>query len=354
MRVIRILGGTLVTALCLFIGFLLYLMVTDFQPEPVEVIPIWGTGNSLSPSKTEFSFLSWNVGYCGLGSGMDFFYEGGKRVRPEINEFKNYLGGVIHTLSGMDSVDFIFLQEADLHSKRSYFTNEVEEVSKCLPGYCSLFAKNYDTRFVPVPLTDPMGRVISGIASFNRFKPQKAERIDFGTRFPWPKQLVFLKRCFMVMRFKLGDGKDLVVINTHNSTFDKGGMLRKPELQKLHTFMMTEYARGNYVICGGDWNNNPRGFDPGYIHSGDRVKTVDPPLDTTFIPGWRFLFDPTMPTNRDVDMPYRKSETQTTIIDFFVVSPNIDVRMVKTISNRFAFSDHQPVYVKVHLNQKGI
>ena len=65
-------------------------------------------------------------------------------------------------------------------------------ISNYLPGRCSLFAKNYDSRFVPVPLDDPMGRVVSGIACFPKFRPGTAERIDYGTRFSWPKQLALL------------------------------------------------------------------------------------------------------------------------------------------------------------------
>ena len=340
-----------ISTVCFIAVFILYLTVTDFQPDAVESISAHGQKNPFPTSKTQFSFVSWNIGYCGLGKGMDFFYEGGTRVRPEMDEFKKYLSGVCKTISTMDSVDFLFLQEADVHSKRSYFIDEVEEIGKSLPGYCSLFAKNYDSRFVPVPLNEPMGRVVSGIVAFNLYEPGTGERIDFGTRFPWPKQLVFLKRCFIVMKYPLDNGKDLVLVTTHNSTYDTEGKLRKVELKKLQSFLHGEFEKGNFVIAGGDWNNNPRGFNPGLIASGDLVKTVDPPIDPILLKGWNFVFDPSNPTNRDVDAPYRKGKTKTTIIDFYVVSPNIKVLEIKTITNGFAFSDHQPVFLKIELNK---
>jgi len=249
----------------------------------------------------------------------------------------------------MDSVDFILLQETDIHSKRSYFTEEVAEIGKILPGRCSLFAKNHDSRFVPVPMYNPMGRVVSGIACYPKYKPITAERIDFGTRFSWPKQLVLLKRCIMVMRYKLTSGKELVIVNLHNSTYDKGGTLRKRELKKLHSFVLSEYSKGNYVITGGDWNTNPRCFQPESVISGDLAKAIDPVLDSTFLPGWRFAFDPSAPTNRDIDKPYQKGKTQTTIIDFYVVSPNVEVESIHTVATGFNFSDHQPVVMKVTL-----
>jgi endonuclease/exonuclease/phosphatase family metal-dependent hydrolase len=280
---------------------------------------------------------------------MDFFYEGGTRIKPEKKEFTGYMEGIFQCLSSMDSVDFIFLQETDIYSKRSYFIDEVTKISKIFPGRCSLFAKNYDSRFVPMPLDNPMGRVVSGIACYPEYKPITAERIDFGTRFSWPKQLVLLKRCIMVMRYKLTSRNELVIINLHNSTFDKGGKLRKKELKKLHSFLLAEYSKGNYVITGGDWNTNPRGFRPESVISGDLVKAIDPALDSTFLPEWKFAFDPSAPSNRDVDMPYQKGKTKTTIIDFYVVSPNVEVKAVHTIATGFKFSDHQPVIMKVTL-----
>jgi len=348
-KLIKVLAGILLIPAGIILGFLLFLTVTDFHPAGKESIVIRGNGMILPPLKTDFTFLTWNIGYSGLGKKMDFFYEGGTRVRPEKNEFTGYQEGIYQCLSSMDSVDFILLQETDIHSKRSYFTDEVVEIGKIFPGRCSLFAKNYDSRFVPVPLNNPMGRVVSGIACYPKYKPIAAERIDFGTRFSWPKQLVLLKRCIMVLRYQLSSGKELVIVNLHNSTYDKGGTLRKRELKKLHSYVLSEYTKGNYVITGGDWNTNPRGFRPESVISGDLAKAIDPVLDSTFLPGWRFAFDPLAPSNRDVDMPYQKGKTKTTIIDFYVVSPNVEVESVHTVATGFNFSDHQPVVMKITL-----
>ena len=348
-KLIKIIAGILFIPAGVILGFLLFLTVTDYHPAEKETILIGAKGITLPTGKKDFTFLTWNIGYGGLGKNMDFFYEGGTRVKPEKKEFTGYLEGICQCLSSMDSVDFILLQETDIHSRRSYFTNEVTEIGKIFPRRCSLFAKNYDSRFVPVPLDNPMGRVVSGIVCYPEYKPITADRIDFGTRFSWPKQLVLLKRCIIVMRYKLASRNELVIINLHNSTFDKGGTMRKRELKKLHSFVLAEYLKGNYVITGGDWNTNPRGFRPESVISGDLVKSIDPILDSMFLPGWRFAFDPLAPSNRDVNMPYQKGKTRTTIIDFYVVSPNVEIKSVHTIATGFSFSDHQPVIMKVTL-----
>jgi hypothetical protein len=65
---------------------------------------------------------------------------------------------------------------------------------------------------------------------------------------------------------------------------------------------------------------------------------------------WLWVYDPLMPTNRKSSEIYTEGETFTTLIDFFLISPNIKVEKVKTIDQHFEFSDHQPVYVELRLN----
>ena len=139
------------------------------------------------------------------------------------------------------------------------------------------------------------------------------------------------------------------MINTHNSVFDEDGRLRKKEMKKLNDFMAEEYKKGNFVVAGGDWNQNPRGFEKDKIRTGDLVKNIDLPFGNDILNGWQFIYDPEMPTNRDVDMPYRKGKTKTTIIDFFVISPNVTVESVKTIDTGFENADHQPVIIKIKI-----
>ena len=65
-----------------------------------------------------------------------------------------------------------------------------------------------------------------------------------------------LDRCFLLSRLALPDGKELVLINTHNEAFDDGSQ-RNQQMAVLKELMLKEYEKGNYVITGGDWNLNP-------------------------------------------------------------------------------------------------
>lgn len=234
-------------------------------------------------------------------------------------------------------------------SKRSYLKNQLDTLSGALPNYNSAFAYNYRTWFVPAPLFNPMGKVRSGLAIFSKFLPSECIRYSFKSRFPWPKNLFMPTRCFILERFHLDNGKDLLLINTHNSTFDDGS-LRRIELEALKSLMLEEFQKGNYVVTGGDWNSNPPGYMINTISNGDVAKEILPRLEGEFLPaGWKWAFDPLMPTNRDVDQSYVKGSTKTTIIDFFALSPNIELLSVKTVNTSFEYTDHNPVLLQFRL-----
>lgn len=350
-KLLRIFIGLIVLVFAVIAGFFLFLTITDYRPEPVENLNVVHGENLPEFNDSVVTIFSWNIGYGGLGKEMDFFHEGGHMVRPDQEKFNRYFKGICSLIDRYKTTDFIFIQETDTHSKRSYYTDEPAGIATFLPDFGYSFGKNYDCRFVPVPVFEPMGRAVSGITTFTRFKPVSVEKFDYGTHFSWPTDLVMLKRCFMVIRFPMKSGKELVLINTHNSVFDSGAVMRKKELKVLHDFAIRDYNKGNFVIIGGDWNMNPRGFIPDSINTGDKVRRIYPPISDEFLPDWKFLFDNSKPSNRDVNEPYQHGNTYTTIIDFFVISPNIDAIEVNTLEQEFVVSDHNPVVLKVSLRR---
>jgi endonuclease/exonuclease/phosphatase family metal-dependent hydrolase len=148
----------------------------------------------------------------------------------------------------------------------------------------------------------------------------------------------------------MDNGKKLCLINTHNSAFDDAAEMRKQEMEMIRNLALEEYAAGSYVIIGGDWNINPPGFTRQFV-TGDAIYYVENPIDSGFMPpGWKWAADLTIPTNRMVTTPYKLGETQTSVLDFFLCSPNVEVLYVQAMSRLFIHSDHNPVFLKVVLN----
>jgi endonuclease/exonuclease/phosphatase family metal-dependent hydrolase len=202
--------------------------------------------------------------------------------------------------------------------------------------------------FVPVPVRSPLGRINSGIVSLSKPGPYEVVRNAYGGNYSWPTSLFMLDRCYLVNRYALPDGRDFILINTHNSAYDDGS-LRAKQLQQLEEFVLTEHEKGNPVVIGGDWNQSPTGFSPAYKSVFDTTNLSFLPAE--FLPGWKQVFSDSIPTNRRITTPYSPSGTPTTVIDFFIISPGVEVYDVRTLDLKFRHSDHQPVLLTFRLKK---
>jgi endonuclease/exonuclease/phosphatase family metal-dependent hydrolase len=349
MLTLKILLLLVAIPLLYIIGVIVYAQITQYKPaEKSEAVFLHGAAavpaNDIADTLTLYT---WNIGYAGLGKESDFFYDGGRMVRPDLKTVeKNYHGIIQEILTWREEADFILLQEVDLKARRSHDMLQAESIALAHVdrGFpTAIFGKNYDVKFVPMPLTQPMAWVTSGVMSLSKYVPKQAERISYPANFPWPKGLFFLNRCFTVERYPFS-GKEVLIINTHNSAFD-GGTLKKEEMEYLKVFLLEESAKGNYIIAGGDWNQIP----PGYLGSPLAAYEETPVPVPYPEEGWQWVADLQHRSNRKVDTPYVPGSTYTTILDFFLLSPNVEVLEVKGKDLGFEFSDHQPVRIKVRL-----
>lgn len=350
MKLLKAIIITLGVLIFIFFLFILISTMFDYRPDKITRLRQNTAADSIDIYK-EYEILTWNIGYAGLDKNMDFFYDGGKKVRttkPQLTKNLQHIGDFIQQ---NDTLDFILIQEIDRSSRRSYKINELEELKSKLNRFDYFFGKNYDVSFVPVPVFNPLGKVLSGIATFAAYSPSEALRYSFPGNYTWPKSLFMLDRCFVVCRFPTDNGKEFILINTHNSAYDDGS-LRKMQMDYLRDFLVNEYNAGNYILVGGDWNQCPPGFKPGFTNQ---------PWDTlnlSFIPddylpaNWTWAFDPSAPSNRRVVTQYEEGRTPVTVIDFFLLSPNLNLYGIRTIDLKFENSDHNPVIITFKFSEQ--
>ncbi len=329
-------------------GNILYATLTDYKPPLQETLQVENAQN-LQATDSVFSFLIWNIGYGGLGAKDDFFYDGGKTVVSPEKHVEEYLEGIKNFLKQHADKDFIMLQEVDKKAKRSYGNNELKLIAEILPNHSYVYAPNYVVDFIPIPYTNPLGRVNAGLGSYSKFQLTEATRYQLPGSFPWPKSVYFLDRCILVKRTSLSNGKDLIVVNIHNSAYDDTGELKAAEMAFIKDYLLKEFEKGNFIVVGGDWNQTPTDFEKNtYRKSGDDYAPENIAKD--LMPaGWWWIYDGTSPTNRNLKAAYNPETTSCTVIDFYLVSPNIEVLEVKTHNLNFAYSDHQPVSMKIKL-----
>jgi endonuclease/exonuclease/phosphatase family metal-dependent hydrolase len=325
---------------------IVYALISDYRPKEKTLVEVNENAGQIADSSV-ITLLTWNIGYAGLDKDMDFFYDGGKKVATPKPQLLKNLGGIMGFLKANDSIDIILLQEVDRKSKRSYKIDEFATIKAHEKMASNAFATNYKVFFVPVPVSSPMGSVYSGIATMSKYIPSSSVRYSFPGQYGFPKQLFMLDRCFMVNRYPMKNGKELVLINTHNEAFDPGE-IRRAQMEYLKIFVLDEYGKGNYVIAGGDWNQCPPDFVPAFPKN--LVNKEQMVLPSDFLPAeWKFVYDNTQPSNRSVIAAYDPATTTTTVIDFFLLSPNIRALSVNCVDMGFTNSDHNPVRIKVRL-----
>ena len=313
-RAIKVGIGTILTVVVLFFVFS---WIAEYRPAGRETTLYDKTEPEYLPDT--LTVVSWNIGYAGLGDNMDFFYDGGRRVRDSRARTAQNLQEIIRTLKYLHA-DLILLQEVDMDSHRSYGIREVDSLQKAFPEYHLSFAYNYKAHWVPIPLKNPIGRVNSGVVTLSRIGPFKSERIQYPSAFPFPVRLFNLKRCLLSSHFLTASGDTLIVNNTHNTAYDTGGM-REMEMNFLARELDSVASPHTQILTGGDWNQYPPDYTPSTEELSNEYFVPQPVDKTLFGEKFSFAFDARTPSLRYLDHTWIDNDSTsrpcTTLTDFF-------------------------------------
>ncbi|MDR2143445.1 MAG: endonuclease/exonuclease/phosphatase family protein [Treponema sp.] len=339
-------SGCAAGALVLAAAFLfIWLTLNEYRPSAVEPVSITGNVPARVPLGQPLELYSWNIGYAALDAGQDFVMDGGNGVRPSSPGVVENNIWAIQSFLASQAADFVFLQEVDVNSRRSYGVDQADYFTGSWGG-TSAFALNYLCKFVPYPFPRFLGRVESGLLTLSTFYAgAQAERIALPAAFTWPSRIIQLKRCLLVERLPVEDsGRELVLVNLHLEAYDSGEG-RAAQLKVLADFLKSEYAKGNYCVAGGDFNANFPGAQANFPVANTEhfvPGTIEPDM---LGEGWTAAADITAPSARLLDKPYdgAREGRQFYCLDGFLVSPNVKVDSVKTIDLDFKNSDHNPV-----------
>lgn len=348
-----VVSATLSILTFLIISFLIFYSIVEYNPKEIEeinqYIPYYPEGDLTNKPKAEkiksgsLSLMAWNIGYGGMGKSMDYYFDGGKRVNPNEKEFNNNYSGILNFLSN-NPVNVALLQEVDIKSQRSYFNDMAKGLLYSLGG-AGYFSPNYKNPYVPFPLHSPIGKVHGGLFTLTHLKPDLVQRIPLPSENNWPRSLFDLKRNLLETRIAY-KGKELIIVNVHNSAFDKGD-IRKKQMEVIAKRYIEEYTKGNYIIIGGDFNMT----FPNTEIKGTYIKQSPPSIESSLFPNnWIFASSDKNHTNRDGGIAYNSSLSGTSSVDGFILSPNVKLLNIKVHDLGFEYSDHQPIEIKVVLN----
>ena len=311
-----------------------------YVPPAVEAVPVKGSGPE-RVAGAELSVLTFNIGYAGMGRDADFVLDGGQQRRPHDKRLvEDHLAAIAGWLAEADADVFLF-QEVARPSFSTYGVDVLKGIRDAVPDTAWTFGPDIKTRFVPPPVHTEIGN-----ASFSHVAIAGAEARGLPLE---PKfQFGLFRKGYRAHVLRLAGPAAWTVVNLHLAAFDNAdAAIREQQLTTVLTLAQEEYRAGRHVVIGGDFNMRlvPTSF-PHTTGARHLFWIRDLPRDA--LPkGWTVAADSSVPTVRTAHQPYTPRVNYTTIVDGFLLSPNIELVDVQTADLNFVHTDHHPVRVVV-------
>lgn len=345
-------------------GYAVYLQASYSRIPDHETLEVVAASAAADPAPaqpdTEYTAVTYNVGFGAYTPDFSFFMDTGQMgdgtstrgrsgTAASEDSVRTATAGALDAVAAAEP-DVVLFQEIDEDSDRSHHVDQVGLARAALPAMASTFGVNFHSAYLAAPPWDPHGRSLSGLATHSSLPISAAERRSFPISQAFPDKFFDLDRCFTVHRIPVAGGRELVVINAHMSAYDDGSS-RDQQLAMLSEVMRAEREAGHYVILGGDWNHIL--FDSQDLYPTEQlVPETAVHLDDAQLPEGFHLVRPEnlreVGTCRSGDVPYEAGVNLVQTIDGFIVSDNVGAT-ARTLDTGFAFSDHNPVQLRLTL-----
>lgn len=396
-KVLKVVGGVLGALVLVIVVYVIYVMASYYRlddsislettaPEEGQVASAIEWDADGQESAQEFTIVSANLGFGAYGPDFDFFMDGGSgSVAPSAQYVTDNVNGSADAIKGFDP-DIVLFQEVDIDGTRSQGVDEYALLRNDFPTLCSVFVQNYDSPYLAWPLYAPHGKNKAGMATFSRYQIESTLRRSLPISESFSKFLD-LDRCYSISRIPVSEegsisdsapnresgssqdrtsesnqdsGKELVIFNVHLSAYGADAEVLKGQRAMLFADMQREYEAGNYVIAGGDFNHDMIGVsNEVYGNVTDTEASWAKPFDFASVPDGFVVaakdefdagtFD-SAATCRDAGRPYDGINDRW-VMDAFIYSDNITCIEQRTLDLDFAFSDHNPVYLRFSLGK---
>lgn len=351
-KIAALCGGIAVAAV---IGYAAYVLLTYHRiPDGKETgIEKKAEGHVLKEEQS-YTISSYNIGFGAYTPEFTFFMDGGKQSVAESPE------SVVACVKGAGeeiaeiAPDFALFQEVDLDSTRSHHINEYGMLKEFFPAQDTTFAVNYDSAYLMVPPWEPHGKSLSGMAVFSSYPIESAIRRSLPIQEGF-KKLLDLDRCYQVVKIPVENGKYLCLYHVHLSAYGHDDSVRAGQIGMLTADMQAEREKGNYVVCGGDFNHEMREkSQEGEAYSWAHIfpREMLPEGFTVAMDTLTEEQKADMPqSTRYTDIPYDPETSFQATVDGFLISDNVVCESLEVIDTGYVFSDHNPLVMTFQLKE---
>lgn len=347
----------------LVLGYVIYLSIQYYRIEDNLNLEISNNRNEIVSTATDYTITTYNIGFGAYNHDFSFFMDSGKMLDGTEVTGKNSTAkskdvvinnttGIVNIAKALNS-DFYLFQEVDTKGTRSHNVNQLDMLKSIGDNYGYTYAINFHSAYLLYPFNDPHGANTAGVATFSRYKINSSTRKSYPIDESFPNKYFDLDRCFSINRISVNNGKELVIINSHMSAYDKGGKIRQKQLALLNSVLTEEYEKGNYVIAGGDFNHDIADS----IHTFETQQYVPEWVfqleESDLAPHFRFASSTDDATCRSTDIPYTKGVNYSAVLDGYIISDNVSISNITNLVNGesvdFMYSDHNPATLTFQL-----
>ena len=348
--------GVILLALVLAFGaYAAYVFIDYHRIDDNQTLTVRSGADGSQTIRTgeTYSAVTYNIGFAAYTPDFSFFMDGGTQSRANSEQSVNEtMRGICGILKDEDA-DFYLIEEVDEDATRSHHVNERVILEDALADYDSVYAINYDSPYLFYPFLSPHGKSLAGMLTASRFSMTGSVRRSLPVEESVMK-IVDLDRCYSVTRFPVEGGHEFVLYTAHLSAYTSDGSIADEQLRMLTRDMQAEYEKGNYVVCGGDFNKDLLGDSSAYFGVSGGENTWAQPIDPRILDEAGIELaapldeaDP-VPSCRNADAPYHDGQF-VLVVDGFLVSKNVRADACRVIDTGFAYSDHNPVRLEFTL-----
>ena len=352
-KIITSICAVVLAIVAVVLGYVLYVVFRYHRIEDNLILDVEGEATDNAPVNTELSLSTYNIGFGAYSADYSFFMDGGEHARALSEEavLRN-TNGALNTIRDKNP-DFMLWQEVDTDGTRSYHVNQKDLITAAFQNFDGVFAENYDSPYFLYPFHEPIGANKSGILTLSRF------HIESGVRKSLPvensiSKYFDLDRAYSVSVIKTSDDKELVLYNVHLSAYTSDGTIAEEQLKILSADMQEQYRKGNYIIAAGDFNKDMLGDSSEYFQRPEGEYTWAVPFNESLLPrGISSYSGKNAPSCRNAESAYRGDGTDFVLsVDGVLLSDNVEVVLCETVDTSFAYSDHNPVYLRFVLKSE--
>ena len=146
---LKIILYILLALIILGVGYVAYVFIAYHRVEDnQELTPTADAALEQVEAGREYSILSYNIGFGAYSADYSFFMDGGEYSRAfSAQAVKDNTAGAMDAAQA-ENADFLFIQEVDTDSTRSYHVDQSSLLRDRFSGYDSVFALNYDSPYL--------------------------------------------------------------------------------------------------------------------------------------------------------------------------------------------------------------